>query len=249
MIFCLYVGKQINIKSSHFKIPQEASVEFSILISSIIKELNKNEDENLETLKDICAYLPFKNNPDALLFSEEQQEAITSCKHINLLFRRHLRGCWRWDDFSLLKKIIQSLDSEKCEQLLSQYELKLDCTMRLQVIYEHCQKENLMIPNGYHKLVAVVENKIFSRITKEEYDELKEFIATHCGVYGFALPPLYKAAESSLQLEWFISSTVVSHMVETATRNSSTFIINNFVYLRISTKVIFDERKFKHVRM
>ena len=224
-------------------------MEFSILISSIIKELNKNEDENLETLKDICAYLTFKDDPDALLFSEEQQQAITSCKHINLLFRHHLRGCWRWDDFSLLKKIIQSLKSEKCEELLSQYELKLDCTMKLQVIYEHCQKENRIIPNGYHKLVAVVEDKIFSLITKEEYDELKEFIAKNCGVNDFALPPLYKAAESSLQLEWFISSTVVSHMVETATRNSSTFIINSFVYLRISTKVIFDERKFKNVRM
>ena len=102
--------------------------------------------------------------------------------------------------------------------------------MKLQDIYEHCQKENLCIPMGYHKLVAVVENKIFSRITKEEYDELKEFIAKHCGVNDHAIPPLYKATESSLRLEWFIPSTVVSHMIEAITRNSSTFIMNSFVY-------------------
>ena len=247
MICCLYLDKEINIKLSHFKI-QELRCDFSILMSKIINELSKNE-ENLKTIKNICAYLPYKDDPDAFLFSKEQQKEITSCTCIDHLFTNQLRGCWRWDDFPLLKKIIQSLESKECKKLLSQYESKLVCTMKLQDIYEHCQKENLHIPNDYHKLVAVIENNIFSQITKKEYDALKKFIVECCGVYNIAIPPLFKGAESSLQLEWFISSTVVSHMVETATRNSSKFIINSFVYFRISTKVIFDERKFENVRM
>ena len=78
----------------------------------------------MENLKDICAYLTIKDDPDALLFSGEQQKAIADCKHVKLLFRHHLRCCWRWDDFSLLKKTIQYLESERCEEMLSQYEMK-----------------------------------------------------------------------------------------------------------------------------
>ena len=228
--------------------PHEASTEFSILMASIIKELQKNESENLETLKNICAFLTIKHDPDALLFSEDQQEAISGCEEVKILFRKHLRGCWRWDDFSLLKTMIQYLDLEVCQEMMSQYELKLHCKMKLQQIYEECKKENLDFPTGYHKLVAVVSNKIFSHITKEEYDELKKFITKHCEVNEYALLPFCKAGESSLILEWSIPSTAVSHMVEAATRNSFMFLINGFVFLKISLVVIFDKRKFKNVR-
>ena len=127
----------------------------------------KDEVENLETIKDICSFLTIKDDPDTLLFSEEQQKAIDACNKIRILFRKHLRGCWRWDDFSLLKVIIQYLDSERCNEMLSQYELKFYYEMKLKEIYEHC-KGTQEFPKEYHKLVAVVHNKIFSRITKEE---------------------------------------------------------------------------------
>ena len=207
----------------------------------------KDEVENLETIKDICSFLTIKDDPDTLLFSEEQQKAIDACNQIRILFRKHLRGCWRWDDFSLLKVIIQYLDSERCNEMLSQYELKFYYEMKLKEIYEHC-KDTQEFPREYHKLVAVVHNKIFSRITKEEYDELKRFIEKYCGVNEYVIFPFCNAEESSLRLEWFIPSTAVQHMVKTATRNSFMFIINAFVYLRISSKVIFDRRKFDSVR-
>lgn len=249
---CTYIGEQIKNSTESQQnmiiMPHEASNEFSVLMAGIIKELNKNEAENLETIKDICSFLTIKDDPDTLLFSEEQQKAIGACNQIRILFRCHLRGCWRWDDFSLLKHIIQYLDSDRCEKMLSQYELKLNCKMKLEEIYIQCKKENLDIPRGNHKLVAVVKNKIFSRITKEKYEELKGFVAGYCGINEYAIFPFNKAAESCLRLEWSIPSTAVLHMVDTATRNSFMFIINNFVYLRISTKVIIDRRKFNDVR-
>jgi len=229
--------------------PHKASNDFSILMASVIKELKKNESENLEIIKDICSYLPTKDNPDVLLFNEEELKAIIACNQIRVLFRQHLRGCWRWDEFSILKAIIQHLDSDICEKLLSQYELKFYCQMKLEEIYEQCKEDKLDIPRGYHRLVAVVRNKIFSRITKDEYDELKGFIAENCGVNECTIFPFYKAAESSLRLEWSIPSTAISLMVKTATRNFFKFIMNSFVYLRISTKVIIDRRKFNNVRM
>ena len=246
----LYIGKKCDTASAQnmSKIPDKASTEFSILMNSIIKELKKDEDDNLETIKNICSFLTIKDDPDTLLFSEEQQKAIDGCSQIGVLFRKHLRGYWRWDDFSLLKAIVQYLDSETCTEMLCQYELKFYCKMKLKDIHEQLKKKNLDIPIGYHTMIAVVENKIFSKITKEEYDELKSFIAKYCGVNDYAIFPLYSAEESSLRLVWFIPSTAVSHMVETATRNSFMFIISAFVYLRISSKVILDRRQFNNVR-
>lgn len=222
--------------------PDQASSEFSTLMMNIIRELKKNETEYLEAIKDICSFLTIKGDPSILLFNEKQQEAIGACDNIRTLFTKHLRGCWRFDEFPLLKVIIQSLGLHQCEEMVNQYEKKFYSKMKLQEIHEHCKQERQTVPAGYHKMVAIVENKIYSRITKEEYDELKIFISKHCGVEEYFLSPFYKVAPSSLILEWFISVTVVSHMVEMASRNTNVFILNSFVYLKISSHVIFDKR-------
>ena len=236
-------GSSKAISPSCFTTPDQASSEFSILLANIIKELKKNENEHLETIKSMCSFLTVKDDPNAFLFNEEQQEAINACDNLRTLFTKNLRGCWRWDDFSFLKQIIQSLESsDHCEEMLSQYEEKLYSKMKLQQIYDHCVHEKQDIPDGYDRMVAIVQNKIFLRITKMEYDQLKEFIAQHCGVKSYVIPPFHKAAKSSLVLEFIIPVTAVSHMVETAARNSAIFLENGFVYLRIAMTVIFDKR-------
>jgi len=236
-------GKSRMLSTSKFTTPHQASTEFSILLANIIRELQQNESENLAIIKNMCSFLTIKDDPDVFLFNEEQQEAIYACSKLDILFTRNLRRCWRWDDFSFLKQIVQSLKStDRCEEMLSQYELKLDSKMKLQQIYDHCVQENQDVPEGYDKIVSIIHGKIFSRITKIEYDQLKEFIAQHCGVEPYVIPPFYKAAKSSLVLEFIIPLTVVSHMVETATRNHSKFLENCFVYLRIAKAIILDER-------
>jgi len=224
--------------------PHQASGEFGILLANIIKELKKNESENLEIIKSVCSFLTIKDDPGVLLFNEEQQEAIDACDNIRTLFTKNLRGCWRWDDFTLLKTLVQSLEcSEHCEMMLNQFEEKLDNQMKLQQIYEHCMQEKRDIPDGYNKMVAIVRGKIFSRITKEEYGTLKQFISTHLGVEPYVIPPFYKAAHSSLVLEYFVPIAANSHMIDTATKNMDEFIRESFVYLRISLTVIFDLRQ------
>ena len=223
--------------------PEQASVEFGILLANILKELSKNEVENLDLIKVVCSYLTVKGDPSALFFNKEQQEAIDACGNIKILFTKNLRHCWRWDDFSFLKKVIQSLDSsDRCERLLHQYEEKLNIQMKLQDIYEHCQQQKQELPKGYHKVVAIVQEKIFSRITLEEYRELKDFITQNCKVPPYVISPFIKARVSSLLLEWMVPLTAVSHMIEMATMNANVFITQNFVYLKISSTVIFDKR-------
>ena len=230
-------------RSDVFQTPKQASVEFGILLGNIIKELSKNEVDNLELVKIVCSCLTVEEDPGALLFNEEQQEAIDACSNIRILFTKNLRHCWRWDDFSFLKKIIQSLDSsDRCEQLLHQYEEKLNIQMALQDVYQYCQQQKQDLPEGYHKMIAIVQNKIFSRITLEEYNELKHFISQNCKVPPYFMLPFSKAIKSSLLLEWMVPLTAVPHLIEMATKNANVFITQGFVYLKISSIVIFDKR-------
>ena len=191
----------------------------------------------------MCSYLAVKDDPSALLFNEDQQEAINACGNIRTLFRKNLRHCWRWDDFPTLTTIVQSLDStDHCMQLIHQYKKKIYSKMKLKDIHEYCKQESKDIPEGFHKMVAIVENKSFLRITLEEYMELKEFISRHCKVEPHVISPFTEVGYGSLLLEWFVPSTAVPHMIKMATVNANIFITQNFMFMKISSKVIFDKR-------
>ena len=222
--------------------PEQASIEFGILLANIIKELSKNEVENLDLIKIVCSYLTVKDDPSALLFSEEQREEIDACDNIRVLFKKNLRHCLRCDDFPLLKRIVESLDSPHCIKLIDQFEKKMYSKMKLKEIHEHYKQESKDLPVGYHKMVAIVTNKSFFHITLEEYRELKEFIMQNCKLEPYVMPPFTDLSVGSLLLVWLVPSTAVSHMIEMATRNANVFITQNFIFLKISSTVIFDRR-------
>ena len=93
-------------------------------------------------------------------------------------------------------------------------------------------------------MVAIIDKKIFSSITKEEYDELKQFISQHCGVEPYVMSPFSKASPfSSVVFEWFIPVSAVPYMIETTKTNVIMFTKGMFLYLKISSTVIFDLRE------
>ena len=216
-----------------------------------MEQLQQDEGDNLEFIQDICAHLTIEGNEensDVLLFSGDQLEAIFECTTIRTLFNTRLRHCWRWDDFSLLKAIVQAIGSSACEALIKQYEQKLDCRMKLQEIYDCCCKQaDHDLPEGYEEMVAIISNKLFYSITKEEYDKLKQFTSKHCGVKPYVLLPFKRASSSSLLIVWSIPSTAVSYMILMATANVHNFINETFVYLKISSFVIIDQRSSSDV--
>ena len=218
----------------------EASVEFGVLLRKILKILTKNKSENLKLLKSICSTLTVKNDTKMSVFSKEQLIVIMAYDDIELLFLVELRNYWRWDDFSVLSVIVSSINSKKCETLLDQYKGKIDAKIKLSEIYQQCEKEK-DFPKGLHKMVAVT-SKSFYNITKKEYSELKHFISQHCGVEAHAISPFIKALSSSLILEWYIPGAAAAYMIEMATGNKNLFINHGFVYLKITTSVILDER-------
>ena len=234
-------GKSSSL-STKIRTPEEASIEFGILVREIIRELKKNESENLEIIKDLCPYLTAKDDEKVLLFSEEQLRAIDHCSDLRRMFKENLRGCWRWDDFTLLYKIVQYVNSSVCKALLNKYQQNLNYKMRLKEICEHCRKEKCRLPDEYSAMFAIVE-KNFYEVTFEEYSELKEFIAQHCGVDPMFMSPIVSAgAYSSVLFEWYIPLTAISYMVKVATSNADIFIQRGFVLLKISSAIIFDNR-------
>ena len=237
------MNDKVTLPSGMILTPEDACIEFGLLLANIIRELARNESVNLEIIKVMCSCLTIKQDSGALFFNEEEQEAIDACSSIRRLFTKNLRDCWRWDDISFLKKIVLSLDpSDHCEQLLDQYEKKIYAQMKLWEIYKYCQQEKQSLPEGYHKMVAIIRDKIFSQITLEEYNKLKDFISEHCNVEPYVISPFIKADKSSLLLEWIVPSTAVPHMIEMATMNASAFVALNFIYLKISTTVILEKR-------
>ena len=222
--------------------PDEVSVEFGILLNEIVKELEKNKVENLHMLQTISAALTIQKNSKVHVFTDKQLEEIGACDSIRILLIYKLRHCYRWDDFTMLTKLMSKLEAKDCLNLLENFKVKVNSEMKLQQIYEHCKQKSVKFSAEYHKIVAIVDDKIFSKITKEEYDVLKHFVSEQCSVEDYVISPVTKITVSSLILEWYIPVTAVAHMIKIALNNKENFTKNCFVYLKISSTLIFDHR-------
>ena len=169
-------------------------------------------------------------------------EEIRACNSIDTILTGKLRHCYRWDDCSMLYKLMLSVNSTSCLNLLKKFQVKVNSEMKLQQIYEHCKQKGFEFSEEYHKIVAVVNDKIFSDITLEEYHVLKHFVSEQCGVEDYVISPFIKASSSSLILEWYIPVTAVNHMITIGSNSEDKFVKNCIVYLKISSIVILDYR-------
>ena len=207
--------------------------------------MERNETDNLKAIQSVCNYLPISVNSTTPMFTIEQLKEIDACSRIRDVFRQ-FRIYLRWDDHLILTAILERLHHKECKELLYKFESKIFCQMKLQEIYEEHRKlrNKAQIPEGFENMVAVI-NKNYWEITKEEYDQLKHFIAEQCGVEPYVLSPFLYMSQSSLVLDWVVPSTAVLHMVETATRNKHKLIKEYFVYLQIAKVAVLRIEKVK----
>jgi len=223
-----------------------ASFEFGVLLDEILKELMENERENLKLLKRTSSTLTVKDTSGVRMFSDSEVEGIYACNDIEILLVVKLRHCYRWDDHSMLNVLVDKIKSKKCLQLLQLFEIKTYSKIKLQQISMQFSQGSTQFPDSYYKMVAIVD-KIFSSITKEEYDELKQFISQHCGVEPYVMSPFSKASPfSSVVFEWFIPVSAVPYMIKSAKNNVQQFTNSLFLYLKISSEVIFDHRDVRN---
>ena len=89
-------------------------------------------------------------------------------------------------------------------------------------------------------MVAIISNKLFYQITKEDYDKIKQFMSEHCRVKPYVLLPFKGVWPSSHLIVWSVPST--SYMIYMTNINVSNFINKSFVYLKISFTVIIDQK-------
>ena len=231
-----------NLTVSDCSTTDKVSAEFGVLLFEILEELKQNESANLTKLKIISSTLTVKDKSEIKMFSDSELEDIQSCKSIETLLVNKLRHCYRWDDHSLLTVYMSSLKSEKCLKLLHLFDAKIYSLHKLHQIQEQLPPESSEVPKDYVKMIAIVD-KVFSEITKEEYDELKKFIADHCGVEPYVISPFLKTHPYfSIAIEWGIPVTATSYMIEMAKINEQKFCKETFVCLKISSAVIFDHR-------
>ena len=207
-----------------------------------MQELEKNEASNLRRLKTVSSTLTVQKSSKVHVFTDGQLEEIKACDSINTLLVYKLRHCYRWDDFSMLTVLMSSIQSKKCLSLLKNFEVKINSKIKLQQIYKYCKLKSAKFSEEYHKIVAIVDDKIFSEITQKEYDVLKHFVSEQCGVEDYVISPVTKITISSLILEWYIPVTAIAHMIKIALSNKVNFTKNCFMYLKISSTVIFDHR-------
>ena len=225
-----------------FPTPHKASVEFGILLEEIVEELEKDEVKNLRKLKTVSAMLTIQETSKVHVFTDTQLKEIQACNSVHTMLVCNLRHCYRWDDHSMLTVLIRSIKSKTCLDLLKKFEVQVNSKMKLKQIYEHCKHKRAEFSEEYHKIVAIVDDKIFSEITHNEYEVLKHFVSEQCGVEDYVISPVAKIAVSSLILEWYIPTTAVAHMIKIAFSNKVNFIKNCFVYLKISSTLILDPR-------
>ena len=226
----------------------KASMEFGLLVDEIIEELEKNKSSNLRKLKTISSTLTVHKNSDIHVFNDRQLEEIQACNDIHTILTHKLRHCYRWDDCSMLYMLMLSVNSASCQRLIKNFEVKVNSKIKLHQIYEHCKQKGFVCSEQCQKIVAIVDDRIFSDITLEEYYVLKRFVSEQCGVEDYVISPFIKASSSSLALEWYIPVTAVAHMIEIASNNEGNFVENCFVYLSISSSVILDYRDIVSAR-
>jgi len=231
-----------NLSMTDHSIPEKASAEFGLVLIKILKELKQNETDNLENLQIISSTLTVKDSSGVRMFNDGELEAIQSCTNIKTLLVQKLRHCYRWDDYSMLTALLSSIDAKESLRLLQLFEIKTYSQIKLHQIQAQLSHEFSELPKGYEKMIAIID-KIFLDITKKEYDDLKQFIADHCGVEPYVISPFLKASPfNSIAIEWLVPVTAVSYMIETAKTSSHNFSKEIFVYLKISSTVIFDHK-------
>ena len=222
---------------------EQASVEFSKFLEEITEELKKNKSASLDKLKAVLSSLTVKEKSGVLVFNDSQLKILQACTDLKTLLLNELRHCYRWDNCTMLTVLLSLLKADNCVERLRQFQLKVQCHMKLHQIHQQCQQNSVKFPEGYSRMAVIVKREIFWTITKEEYDELKLFISQQCGVEPYVMSPFSNASPfSSLELEWFIPNNAVSYMIKNAASNVGNFSKKTIEYLRILSTVILDHR-------
>ena len=123
-----------------------------------------------------------------------------------------LRGHWRYDSHPLLYKIVKNSGSTKAMEKLNAFRNKIKYHKKLKEIYDQSQSSQTPLPDGYTRMVAIVE-KDYDEITLGEYEEIESMLLTYLG--SPARPPLFSPS-NSIKITWYIPIEAVGSVLKKA---------------------------------
>ena len=208
--------------------------EFGRLILTICRILEKSpsRNKNLETCKQLCAYLKASDNANALLFSAEKLTEINDSRDFRQFFEivnQHLS----WDEYFILIEIIDECDSDEAEQEFKKYKRKMAISNALEIISS--TESNL--PRGFENFCVIIDEP-YTKLTVEKYEEIKTFIFKNLDVHRYVTNKYIRVLFSSVHLEWHVTTQAVPHMIKMAHDQQTLFINRSFVFMQIGKEVI-----------
>ena len=214
----------------------EPTVEFGALLSDIQDILEEKFKSNLNKLKTICFNLRSKEN--ALLLNSQEIAKIKACSSVYDLFIE-LRGLWRYDHHPLLLMMVKKSGSKEAMEKIKMFRNKMKYHKKLKEVYDHSKSSQIPLPDGYSKMVAIVE-KDYDDITLEECEEIEKMLLSYFG--GPALrPPTYEPS-NSIKITWYIPTEAIDRVLKRAHQATEIFPYLSISFFEVSGIVIWNKK-------
>ncbi|XP_065903585.1 putative leucine-rich repeat-containing protein DDB_G0290503 isoform X3 [Dysidea avara] len=212
------------------------SIEFGTLIAEIAEILQEEVKSNLKRLTTVCYSITSKGN--SLLFNSAEIAKIKACESVHDLFYE-LRGHWRYDDHPLLYAIVKQSGSKKAMGKLEMYRSKIKYHQKVQNIYDHSVSSKTPLPDGYTRMVAIVE-KNYNEITKKEYEEIETMLLGNFG--GPALRPPTFWPTHSTKIVWYIPTEAVGSVLKMAYHATEMFPLLSISFFEVDGVIIWNKK-------
>ena len=210
------------------------TTQFCTLLVKVAQVLDKDNkcSDKLELCKEFCSSLKISDDSDELLFNDKQLKQINQCKTFRNLFTQ-LRQHWSWDEYSILQQIIELAESEQSEKELTKYKEFMAAKMGMEIIFDILPE----LPFDAIKLSITVD-KPYSRLTVQEYEELKGFIFDTLQVHRYISYPFIKVLFSSIHIEWYVPVQAAYHMIKMACIKRVVFVQHSIVFMKLGDEVM-----------
>lgn len=214
----------------------QTSAEFAAVVADIAEELDKCINRNLKKIKLVCLHLTTSQNTPIL--SEEETQNIQTCDSMFDIFAI-LRPHWNYSNHRLLYTIIKRVNAPKAIDMLENFKAKIDYQMKLKDIAEYHRENKRPLPHGYYTMTAIV-NQDYSDITLEDRLKIENFITETLDI----IQPSIDVTESqSIKMVWYIPAIAKDSLCSKAFQCKEAFMLQSFLFLKISNTVIFDIRQ------
>ena len=209
-----------------------------LLTVSAILDNSANKDSCLEKCKSYCCSLRTSDNSDQLLFSVDNISLIDECANFSELLV-FLNWHLSWNEHSILTHIVEECQSNRAREEVENFDIKLaEISERLEITSSTPGDD---LPPEFKKICVII-NKPLKNLTKQRYEEIKEFVFRQLDTRHYVAASYIKVLLRPFYLEWYVCGQAVPYMINMAFQNKDAFVKEDFVFMHIGEATIFDNQ-------